>query len=48
MEKPNNKIKASVQNKIKKHIPEIAGNDIHLAQYKIRPWLSFVFLEVLL
>ena len=35
--KPNSKIKASVQNKIKKHMPEIAENFIHLAQYKIRP-----------
>ena len=40
--RPNNKIKARVQNKIKKHMPEIAGNYIHLAQYKVRLWLSFV------
>ena len=29
----NDEIKASVQNKIKKHMPEIAENFIHLAQY---------------
>ena len=39
--------KQKQQNKIKKHVPEIVENYIHLAQYKIRPWLNFVFLEVL-